>query len=418
MVMKCTVCFVALALLGSFCKAQWGFNPKPNQNPGIPPPIKQVPHNPQQTKQTFEKPLTWKYPQDPDPLPKENVPFELRSPVAASSVSVDCREKIVHVEVRKDMFGTGQLINPADLTMGNCAAVGEDTIAQVLIYETELQDCLSTLTRTEDAIIYTFTMNYAPQALGSSPVVRTGEATVIVECHYPRKHNVSSLALNPDWVAFSAVRMAQEFLYFTLRLMTDDFQHERPSPQYYLGDTINIEATVTQFFHVPLRVYVESCRASPPVPKGFRPIGYSFIDNNGCLLDARLTGSHSMFMARTADNKLQFQLAAFKFHAVDNGILHITCYLKASSASHAIDTEHRACSWNNGWYEAGGDLDVCSSCENVSGPVQPSPPPPSDPKGGAAYPERKIRDVSKSGVLEWEGEVTLGPIHIAEKMVV
>nr|XP_040018005.1 zona pellucida sperm-binding protein 3-like [Gasterosteus aculeatus aculeatus] len=409
MVMKWTVCLVALALLGSFCEAQW--------IPGVPTPNKQVPHNPQQTKQTFEKPLTWKYPEDPEPLPKDNVDFELRFPVAASSVSVDCREKIVHVEVQKDMFGTGQLINPTDLTLGNCAAVGEDTNAQVLIYEAQLQDCLSALTRTEDYIIYTFTMNYLPRPLGSSPVVRTSQAAVIAECHYPRKHNVSSLALHPAWRPFSAVRMAQEFLYFTLRLMTDDFQHERPSHQYFLGDIINIEATVRQFFHVPLRVYVESCYAFPQLPPDVRPISYSFI-NDGCLIDARLTGSHSRFMPRTVDNKLQFQLEAFKFQAVDNGILHITCHLKASSAAHAIDTEHRACCWNNGWYEAGGVFDVCGSCESGLGAVPPPPPPPSDPKGGAGRPGRKIRDVSESEVFEWEGDVTLGPINIAEKMVV
>uniref|UniRef100_A0AAQ4P178 Zona pellucida sperm-binding protein 3 n=1 Tax=Gasterosteus aculeatus aculeatus TaxID=481459 RepID=A0AAQ4P178_GASAC len=404
MVMKWTVCLVALALLGSFCEAQW--------IPGVPTPNKQVPHNPQQTKQTFEKALTWKYPEDPQPLPKDNVAFELRSPVAASSVSVDCREKIVHVEVKRDMFGTGQLINPADLTLGNCAAVGEDTNAQVLIYEAQLQDCLSALRTTEDYIIYTFTMNYLPRPLGSSPVVRTSQAAVIAECHYPRKHNVSSLALHPAWRPFSAVRMAQEFLYFTLRLMIDDFQHERPSHQYFLGDIINIEATVRQFFHVPLRVYVESCVATLSADATSTP-RYAFIDNNGCLLDARLTGSTSRFLARTVDNKLQFQLAAFKFHGAQSGLLYITCHLKASSAAHAIDTEHRACCWNNGWYEAGGVFDVCGSCESGLGTQ-----PPLNPKGIPQFPGRKIRDVSKSEVLEWEGDVALGPINIAEKMVV
>lgn len=39
---------------------------------------------------------------------------------------------------------------------------------------------------TEDYLIYTFTLNYNPQPLGSAPVVRTSKAAVIVECHYPR----------------------------------------------------------------------------------------------------------------------------------------------------------------------------------------------------------------------------------------
>lgn len=38
----------------------------------------------------------------------------------------------------------------------------------------------------ENSIVYTFTLNYDPQPLGDSLVVRTSKAAVIVECHYPR----------------------------------------------------------------------------------------------------------------------------------------------------------------------------------------------------------------------------------------
>lgn len=39
---------------------------------------------------------------------------------------------------------------------------------------------------TDDSLVYTFTLNYNPKPLGSAPVVRTSQAAVIVECHYPR----------------------------------------------------------------------------------------------------------------------------------------------------------------------------------------------------------------------------------------
>lgn len=154
MVMKCTaVCLVALTLLGSFCDAQWGGGVYKPSQPGYqkpsPPvkqePSKQVPHEPQQSKQTFEKPLEWKYPEDPKPELQPEVPFELRYPVPAATVAVECRERDAHVQVKKDLFGIGQPINPADLTLGTCAAVAEDTAAQVLIYEAELQECGSSL---------------------------------------------------------------------------------------------------------------------------------------------------------------------------------------------------------------------------------------------------------------------------------
>lgn len=35
-----------------------------------------------------------------------------------------------------------------------------------------------------------------------------------------RNHNVSSLPIDPHWVPYSQVKMAEEFLYFTLKLMT------------------------------------------------------------------------------------------------------------------------------------------------------------------------------------------------------
>lgn len=119
------MCLVALALLGSLCNAQLG---KPS-------------FVPQQEKQTFEKPLNWKYPEDPKPDPKPEVSFELRYPVAPSTVAVECRERDARVEVKKDMFGIGQFINPNDLTLGDCRVFAEDNVAQVLIFEAELHEC-------------------------------------------------------------------------------------------------------------------------------------------------------------------------------------------------------------------------------------------------------------------------------------
>ncbi|KAM6937880.1 zona pellucida sperm-binding protein 3-like [Xenentodon cancila] len=436
MMMKLTaVCLVALALLSSSCDAQ-SWHGKPSY-PSVPekktPP--QAPQEHQQQKQTFEKDLTWKYPDNPPPETKPDVPFELRHPVPAATVAVECREDIAHVEVKKDLFGIGQFINPADLTLGTCGAVGEDTAAQVLIYESFLHECGSTLMMTNDALIYTLVLNYNPKPIGSSVVVRTSQAAVIVECHYPRMHNVSSLPLDPLWIPFSAVKMAEEFLYFSLKLMTDDWLYERPSYQYFLGDLIHIEAAVKQYFHVPLRVYVDSCVATLSPDTNSNP-KYAFIENHGCMLDGRITGSDSKFIHRSEENKLQFQLEAFRFQGSDSGLLYITCHLIATSTSFAIDTQHRACSYSGGWKEASGADAVCGSCESsgfepyTSPSFVPASPPVSHggaggggaggTGSGGGYPKnpsipRKVRDLTKTEVLEWEGDVTLGPIPIEER---
>lgn len=61
---------------------------------------------------------------------------------------------------------------------------------------------------------------------------------------------------------------------------TDDWQYERPSYLYYLGDMINMEASVKQFFHVPLRVFVDYCVATLAPESNSNP-RYAFIENNG-----------------------------------------------------------------------------------------------------------------------------------------
>uniref|UniRef100_A0A3P8S0G4 Zona pellucida sperm-binding protein 3 n=1 Tax=Amphiprion percula TaxID=161767 RepID=A0A3P8S0G4_AMPPE len=329
-IMKCpAVCLVALALLGNFCDAQVG---------------------------------NW-YLQAPRNLYTQS--HRNRKPYEPPQQ----KESQAHVEVKRDFFGIGQLINP-------------DTVAKVLVYESALQDCESELVTTEDSLVYTFTLNYNPQPVGGSPVVRNKQSCCNVECHYQRKHN-----------------MAEEFLHFTMSLMTDDWQYERPS------------------YH----------------PR------YVFIDN---------MGSSSRYVARPEENKLCFQLEAFRFQGADSGMLYITCRLKATSTAYSVDQTHRACSYIDGWREISRADSVCASCEQLQsvGSVTSS----WGTTGGANPPatlSRKIRDVSEtqtesmlyedqlskvfvilltyfrilitfqSRSFEWVGDVRMGPISIADKPV-
>lgn len=43
-----------------------------------------------------------------------------------------------------------------------------------------------------------------------------------------------------------------------------------------------------------------------------------------CFVDAFITGSDSKFMARTAEDKLQFQLEAFRFQGAESGLVSIS----------------------------------------------------------------------------------------------
>lgn len=101
-----------------------------------------------QSKQLMEAPLTpltWHFPVVPEEPQQPDVPFELHVPTPSQSITAQCGERFMRVEVKKDFFGTGQLVNPSFLTLGGCAAVGEDPTSQVLLFEYELQACGSSL---------------------------------------------------------------------------------------------------------------------------------------------------------------------------------------------------------------------------------------------------------------------------------
>lgn len=59
-----------------------------------------------------------------------------------------------------------------------------------------------------------------------------------------------------------------------------DWKSEQLSNAYYLGDLLHIEASVIQYKHVPLRVFVLSCVATAVADVNASP-RYSFIEENG-----------------------------------------------------------------------------------------------------------------------------------------
>ncbi|KAA0710605.1 Zona pellucida sperm-binding protein 3 [Triplophysa tibetana] len=240
-----------------------------------------------QSKQLMQGPmvkLTWTFPNLPEEPLQPEIPFELRNPLSPNSIGAQCVENSIYVEVMEDFFGTGQLLMASGFPLGGCGPTGQDNNARVLLFESELHGCGSMLTVTEGELVYTFSLVYTPQQFSNGvPIVRSSGAVVRIECHYPRMRNVSSNVLVPTWVPYAASKVAEERLDFSLKLMTEEWQFERPSNQYFLGDIVNIEATVKTYNHVPLRVFVDRCVAtvSPDVNPAPR---YSFIENNGAWL--------------------------------------------------------------------------------------------------------------------------------------
>ncbi|NXE92325.1 ZP3 protein, partial [Menura novaehollandiae] len=219
---------------------------------------------------------------------------------------------------------------------------------------------------TPDALIYTTSLNYVPAHPGNPVVVRASPAVVPLECHYPRRDNVSSEGVKPTWAPFLSTVSSREKLPFSLRLMNDDWSAERTSTVFQLGEVLHFQAGVSVENHAPLRVFVDTCVATPGPDSSSGP-RYPFIDSSGCLVDGQLDDATSAFLApRPRQEVLQFAVDAFKFAGDSGNLVYVTCHLKVSPAALAPDPRHKACSFrksSNLWVPVEGSRDICSCCE-------------------------------------------------------
>ncbi|KAM4560509.1 zona pellucida sperm-binding protein 3-like [Odontesthes bonariensis] len=320
------------------------------------------------------------------------VRFEQRVAVPAESVSARCEETKVTIAVKQDFQGNGQLIRPSDLTLGGCAAV--DTVDGVLLFWSELHNCSSTVMMTEESLIYSFPLMYFPTPIGNTSILKTSPTEMTVQCRYERRHYVSSDTIRPTWKTAAYKMQADQRLHFSLHLMTEDWQWQRPSNVYSLSDVIHMEASVLQGHHVPLRVFVDSCMATVNPDPSSQP-RYPVINNYGCLTDSKLTATKSYFTQRNQEDKLHFRFKTFKFYQDDKNSIYMTCHLKATTVDFPVDSQHKACSFlteAERWVASGGDNNVCSCCETrCSG-------------------QRPRRSLAADAALRWEGMAALGPI--------
>ncbi|KAJ3584726.1 hypothetical protein NHX12_015221 [Muraenolepis orangiensis] len=302
-----------------------------------------------------------------------------QSRLSAQSVAVRCGEGEVNAEVKRDFLGNGQRVKASDLMLGGCAASMTDT-----------------------SLVYTFSLVYEPTPIGTTSIIKTNAAQAEIECRYPRKQLVSSGGVRPSWKPHATAVLTEQRLGFSLRLMTEDWRHQRPSAVYRVGDVMHVEASVLGGHHVPLVVFVDHCQATLGPDATAQP-SYRFISNHGCLTDAKVTGGRSYFKDRSRDEMLRFQLQAFRFPQDPRAAMFITCYLKATAVPAAIDAEHKACSFlteANRWVASGGDNQVCSCCETTC----------------SVQRRRSKRNGNQSSDtdLEWAGQAALGPILVQE----
>ncbi|XP_031979200.1 zona pellucida sperm-binding protein 3 [Corvus moneduloides] len=283
-------------------------------------------------------------------------------------VAVQCQEAQLVVTVHRDLFGNGRLVSAAELSLGPAACKHSrlDPSRNTVTFSAGLHECGSTVQITPDSLIYRTLLTYEPSPGSNPAIVRSSPAVVPIECHYPRRDNVTSGAIRPTWAPFNSALVAEEKLLFSLRLMNDDWSAERAFTGLRLGDVLNIQAEVGTESHVPLRLFVDSCVATLSPGAEASP-HYAIIDFNGCLVDGRSDATGSAFVTpRPRQDVLRFQIDAFRFAGDPRNLIYITCHLKVTPAEQSPDALNKACSFNkalNTWAPVEGTRDICSCCE-------------------------------------------------------
>nr|XP_016854341.1 PREDICTED: zona pellucida sperm-binding protein 3 isoform X1 [Anolis carolinensis] len=287
------------------------------------------------------------------------------------AVRVTCEPHRVVVSAHRDLFGVGRLVAPADLALGvaRCRPAAFDPVANQVVFEAGLHECGSTVQMTPDLLIYRTSLFYTPSLAHNPIITRTNAAEIPIECHYPRKGNLTSRAIRPTWAPFRSTISAEARLRFSLRLMKDDWSAERTSIHFQLGETLRLQANVRSENHVPLRLFVDSCLAGSS-PEGISAAQYAIVDSHGCLVDGRQDSVSSAFLSpRTQEESLRFTVDAFRFSGDPTNLIYITCRLKVTPTEQAPDEVNKACSYSaetNSWVPVEGARGICLCCKSQS----------------------------------------------------
>ncbi|XP_069500413.1 uncharacterized protein [Ambystoma mexicanum] len=283
-------------------------------------------------------------------------------------VAVQCQEAAMVVTVQRDLFGTGKLVQAADLMLGATfcsytSANADNTVT----FQVALQDCGNTLQVTPEFLVYSSILTYTPTTFSSRVITRTNAAAVLVQCVYPRNSNVSSLAIQPTWTPFRSTVSHEEVLSMSLRLMTDDWSSARTSNTFQLGDVFHLEASVDAANNFPLRIYVDSCVATLS-PELVSTPQYDIVGSFGCMIDGKTSDASAFVAPRPQPGKLRFTVDAFRFIGDARPLLYITCSLQVVLEEAVPNPSRKACSFrrSSGWTPVEGPAGICSCCEAMS----------------------------------------------------
>ncbi|XP_072113348.1 zona pellucida sperm-binding protein 3-like [Mobula birostris] len=330
----------------------------------------------------------------------------MTSSPTSQPITAWCGDQTLLVRVRLTLLGTERLVRALELRLGaaGCSPVWADPQTDTVLFYTNLSECGILVKVSAHRLIYSTHLYLRPRAAASATVT-SSLAIAGIECHYPRKV-IGDKQTGLTWTPLSSPRSKWALPWYSLHLMSDDWREERSSSSYQLGDFIHIEASVNAKC-LPVRLYVDSCVATPTPDKDSAPRRH-LLGFNGCLLDSRSAGSLSVFVSPRADpNKLQMRLDTFRLLEAGSSIF-ITCRLRVSAIDARADSVNKACTFHRAasrWFPVEGPAGICACCDWGScreGRRRQST--------GSGW--NTLASQSEDDQLQMEGEVQIGPLEI------
>ncbi|XP_040919059.1 zona pellucida sperm-binding protein 3-like [Toxotes jaculatrix] len=286
------------------------------------------------------------------------------------TVRLQCTEVSMIVVVNADLYKNGHPVSPEDLFLGEAEHSESSQCRAVAVSDTEyvieagLQECGSKLTISEDSVTYSNKLMFSPAA-SYHGITRMSHAVVPVSCIYKRTHFVSSNTQQQPLTISTSAQYSTGHPAFSLKLMTDDWKSEMFSSVFYLGDLLHLEASYTGPDAGQRRLFIDSCVATL-TPDATSVPRYYFIENHGCVSDAKVGGSNTLFKPRTRADSLQLQLDAFLFHRDPRNSIYITCQMKATSEMWKSSTVNKVCNYTHSrWKNLDGHVGVCQCCDTI-----------------------------------------------------
>ncbi|KAM3821047.1 zona pellucida sperm-binding protein 3-like [Vipera latastei] len=278
--------------------------------------------------------------------PEASSPTEDLFPSSLQPITVQCVEDEMMIQVHGDLFQTGHFIQAKDLSIGPqaCHYSVANESATLIIFKVELHECLQNV-QVLDFVLYNVSLYYKPDSASNLATVKSVEEFPIT-CHYPWKNNASSNAIQTSGVPFTSAMFEEGKQYFSLRLMTDDWQAEKDSTAYFLGEDLHVQADIRKGSHLPLRLFIDTCMVTSK-PDGDSDPQYKILDFHGCLIerDSHDVGP-SFISPRLQLETLQFTIPASQIARDERSLIYIACHLKVTAAAQEPDFLNKACSFN------------------------------------------------------------------------